>query len=479
MQLHDLTALEVAAAVRDGQATAVEVAEQALRRSVDLGPAFGVFVTVTPDLALAQARALDDRLARGEAGGMPLLGVPCPIKDLNPVAGVPWELGSAALRGTVAEVDDDIVGWLRGAGTVMVGKTSTPEFGLPCYTEPEGAAPARTPWDSTRSAGGSSGGAAAAVAARIVPLAHGSDGGGSIRIPASACGLVGLKVSRGRISPGRLREPGPGLATDGVLSRTVRDTAVALDVLAGPRPGDTYYAPPLDGTFLGACEREPGPLRVGLLTAPVIAADAPVHPACVRAAEQTAQLLESLGHRIDSAPVPFPAERWQAFQALWAVGALSVPLGPGQELALRPLTRWLREQGRAVTGLAHAQALAAVQRLTREVAGAWDGFDVILTPTLAQPPALIGQLRNDDDPAADFAAQTRFTPWTSVSNLTGRPAISLPLHTASLDGVELPIGVMLGGSFGREDLLLAVAAALEAAVGGFSGPPATKAPGGA
>lgn len=177
--------------------------------------------------------------------------------------------------------------------------------------------------------------------------------------------------------------------------------------------------------------------------------------------------------------MPFPAERWQAFQALWAVGALSVPLGPGQEPALRPLTRWLREQGRAVTGLAHAQALAAVQRLTREVAGAWDGFDVILTPTLAQPPALIGQLRNDDDPAADFAAQTRFTPWTSVSNLTGRPAISLPLHTASVDGVELPIGVMLGGSFGREDLLLAVAAALEAAVGGFSGPAATKLPSGA
>lgn len=479
MQLHDLTALEVATAVRDRQATAVEVADHALRRAVDLGPAFGAFVTVTADLARAQARALDDRLARGEAGGMPLLGVPCPIKDLNPVAGVGWELGSAALRGTVAEVDDDIVGWLRGAGTVMVGKTSTPEFGLPCYTEPEGAAPARTPWDSTRSAGGSSGGAAAAVAARIVPLAHGSDGGGSIRIPASACGLVGLKVSRGRISPGRLREPGPGLATDGVLSRTVRDTAVALDVLAGPRPGDTYYAPPLDGTFLGACERDPGPLRVGLLTVPVIAADAPVHPSCVRAAEQTAQLLESLGHQVEPAPVPFPAERWQAFQALWAVGALSVPLGPGQEPALRPLTRWLREQGRAVTGLAHAQALAAVQRLTREVAGAWDGFDVILTPTLAQPPALIGQLRNDDDPAADFAAQTRFTPWTSVSNLTGRPAISLPLHTASVDGVELPIGVMLGGTFGREDLLLAVAAALEAAVGGFSGPAATKLPSGA
>ena len=461
MPLHELSAQEVAEAVRARQVGVVEVTEHALRRAEEIGPTVGAFVTLTPDLALAQARALEDRLARGEAADLPLLGVPCPIKDLNPVAGVAFELGSATMRGNVADLDDGVVTWLRDAGTVNLGKTNTPEFGLPCYTEPDNCVPARTPWDLRRSAGGSSGGAAAAVAAGIVPIAHASDGGGSIRIPASACGLVGLKASRGRISPGPLREPGPGLATDGVVTRTVRDTALALDVLAGPRPGDTYCAPPAHGSFLSACDREPTRLRVGVLTVPVIAAGAPVHPACVEAAMSTARLLEGLGHQVEEAPVPFPPERWRAFQALWAVGALTIPLPPDAEPGLRPLTRWLREQGRSVSGLAHAQALAAVQRLTREVAIAWERFDIIVTPTLAQPPALVGQLRNDADPAADFEAQTRFTPWTSVANLTGRPAISLPLHSATIDGTQLPIGVMLSGRFGEDALLLSVSAALE------------------
>lgn len=463
--LRDLSAHQVAEAVRSRQVSVVEVTEAALRRAEELGPSVGAFVTLTPDLALAEARTLDARLSRGEIADLPLLGVPCPIKDLNPVAGVAFELGSATMRGNVADLDDGIVTWLRDAGTVNLGKTNTPEFGLPCYTEPDNCPPARTPWDLRRSAGGSSGGAAAAVAAGIAPIAQASDGGGSIRIPASACGLVGLKASRGRISPGPLREPGPGLVTDGVVSRTVGDTALALDVLAGPRTGDTYCAPPPGGTFVAACERAVTGLRVGVLTLPVIDGDAPVHPACVEAAQATGRMLEALGHHVDLAPIPFPAERWQAFQALWAVGALTLALPPDAEPRLRPLTRWLREQGRSVSGLAHAQALAAVQRLTREVAVAWQDFDIIVTPTLAQPPALIGQLRNDADPAADFLAQTRFTPWTSVANLSGRPAISLPLHTAVIDGRELPIGVMLSGRFADDALLLSVSAALEAVAG--------------
>ena len=191
---------------------------------------------------------MDARLAAGEPVG-PLAGVPCPIKDLNAVAGVPMEAGSASMAGFVPEISDDIVGWLAEAGSVCTGKTATPEFGLPCYTEPASGEPARTPWDLTRMAGGSSGGAAAAVAAGLAPIAQASDGGGSIRIPASCCGLVGLKASRGLISPGRGRPPGPGLVTDGLLSRTVADTALALDVLAGPRPGDTYFAPRPAGGF--------------------------------------------------------------------------------------------------------------------------------------------------------------------------------------------------------------------------------------
>lgn len=456
-----LSALEITREVNAGQLSAVEVAGAALELAEQRGPRYGAFSSLTPDRAMADAERTDARIATGTR--LPLAGVPCPIKDLNQVADEAWEAGSAALRGNRASADDPIVGWFGAAGTTMIGKTTVPEFGLPCYTEPDTGPAAVTPWDPTRSAGGSSGGAAAAVAAGIVPIAHASDGGGSIRVPASACGLVGLKVSRGLISPGN-RPPGPGLSTDGVVTRTVRDTALALDVLAGPRPGDTYWAPLAPGGYLAACDRTPQRLRIGLLTTPVIA-EADVHPACIEAATSAAHRLEGLGHEIAEAPVPFAAEQWQAFAAVWAVGALGIPLPPEADGALTPLTRWLRDEGRATTGLEYAQALAGIQLLTRQVAEAWDVFDIVLTPTMAQPPAPLGSLRDDADPAADFAAQTRFTPWTSVYNLTGRPAISLPLHTARVDGPdspELPIGVMLGARFGAEDLLLGLSATLEA-----------------
>lgn len=456
-----LSALDIAREVNAGQLSAVEVAEAALALAEQRGPQFGAFTHVAPARALEDARHTDRRIRAGER--LRLAGVPCPIKDLNQVAGLPWAAGSAALQGVVAETDDPIVGWFADAGTSMIGKTNVPEFGLPCYTEPDTGPPAVTPWDPTRSAGGSSGGAAAAVASGIAPIAHASDGGGSIRIPASACGLVGFKASRGLISSGN-RPPGPGLGTDGVLSRTVRDTALALDVLAGPHPGDTYWAPTAPGGYLAACGRNPARLRVGLLTTPVIADEADVHPACLDAVARAALLLEGLGHDVTEAAVPFAAEQWQAFASVWSLGALSIPLPPGAEPLLTPLTRWLRDGGRRASALEFAGALASIQLLTQQVARAWERFDVVLSPTLAQPPAVLGSLRDDADPAGDFAAQTRFTPWTSVYNLTGRPAVSLPLHTATVAGAgspELPIGVMLGGTFGREDVLLGLAATLE------------------
>lgn len=458
----ELGARGLAAAFASGAVAAVEITEAALTLAEQRGPAVGAFVRLAPELALSQAAALDRRRAAGEPLP-PLAAVPCPIKDLTPVAGLGWEGGSAALAGNVAEADDGIVGWLREAGTTMIGKTNTPEFGFPCYTEPDNCAPARTPWDLTRSAGGSSGGAAAAVAAGIVPIAHASDGGGSIRIPASACGLVGLKPSRGRISAGPLRDPGIGLGTDGVITRDVRDTALALDLLAGARAGDPFFAPSPATSFLGACDRDPGRLRVGVLMEPVIVEDSVVHPACLAAVEVVAALLVSLGHRVDLAPVPFPAKRWAAFESVWTVGALSIPLPEEAEPLLRPLTRWLRDRGRAVSGLDYAQAVTSVQQLTRETATAWADFDAVLTPTLASPPAFVGELRNDADPASDFQAQMEFTPWTSVANLTGRPAISLPLGQAMVDGVTLPIGVMLTGRPFGEDTLLGLAAQLEEA----------------
>jgi amidase len=474
--LHALTALELAAAVRGGETSPREVVEHALARAARLGQRVGAFVTLAAELAHRQARAAEERLvvARREgdlAGLPPFLGVPCPIKDLAAVAGVPASLGSAAFRDLVPEVDDGVVTLLRGAGTVMLGKTTTPELGLPCYTEPDVGPPARTPWDLGRSAGGSSGGAAAAVAAGIVPIAHASDGGGSIRIPASACGLVGLKPSRGRVSWGPYGVDGVGLGTHGVVTRDVADTAAALDVLARPWPGDVYRLPPAGATFLDAARRAPGRLRVGVLTEPVIVAGAPVHPVCREAAVNAGRVLEDLGHVVEPAPVPFPAERWAAFRALWSVGALSAPVPPEREGDLVPLTRWLREAGRSVSGLAYAEAVAAVQALAREVATAWAAFDVVVTPTLAQPPAPVGGLRDDADPAGDFDAQSAYTPWTSIYNLTGAPAISLPLHWARLPagavdgpGVLLPIGVMVGARLGEEETLLALAGQLEQAM---------------
>ncbi|TGO05514.1 amidase [Serinibacter arcticus] len=478
------TALEIAAAVRRGEVGAVEVTTAALERAARRGPAVGAFVELTPELALAQAREVDAAVARGEGGdgitGLELAGVPIPVKDLNQVAGVPLRAGSRVLAAQpiVPEVDDGTVVRLREAGSTMIGKTATPEFGFPPYTEPRtgpdgSIVAARTPWDLRRGAGGSSGGAAAAVAAGIVPLAHASDGGGSIRIPAASCGIVGFKPSRGLVSTGPWGVDGNGLATQGVVSRTVLDTALALDVLGrgwpgdGPRPGRSgaprasggLLAAALDGDDDGAVRG----LRVGILTAPVVAGDAVVHPEAVAAAERAVRTLEAGGAVVGTAPVPFTPQEWLAFMPLWSVGALTLPVPDEAEELLEPLTRWLREVGRSVSGADYARAVADAQRVARQVATAWDAFDVVVTPSLAGPPAPVGSIRNDADPARDFEDQKRFTPWTSIANIAGLPSVSLPVHRAVLDDVELPFGAMLTGRLGQDGALLATARHLELA----------------
>ena len=285
--LHDLTALEQGAAIRAREVSSTELVEHYLARIERLSDTVGAFVTVTGDLARRQA------LLAGESVGdtaSPLYGVPTAVKDLNTTAGVVTQFGSATMRGYVPEVSDEVVLRLEGAGMVSLGKTNTPEFGSPCYTEPDVAPPARTPWDLERMAGGSSGGAAAAVAAGLVPVAQGSDGGGSIRIPASCCGLFGVKPTRGRISGSPMYGDPVGLATAGPLARTVRDAAAMLDVLAGPAVGDPAWAPPPPTTFLDACDVEPGRLRIARFLTPVIA-DTDVHPSCVEAYEDATRLL--------------------------------------------------------------------------------------------------------------------------------------------------------------------------------------------
>src|SRR4051794_31572616 len=297
-ELHDLTALEQGDLVRRREVSPLELAEHYLERAGR--DAVGAFVTLTPEPARARARALPE-------GGSPLFGVPTAIKDLNLTAGVRTTFGSAAFADFVPEVSDGVTLSLEAAGMVSLGKTNTPEFGSPCYTEPDVALPAVTPWDHGRGAGGSSGGAAAAVAAGLVPVAQGSDGGGSIRIPASCCGLVGVKPTRGRISGRPMYGDPVGLATAGPIARTVRDAAAMLDALAGRRGGDPTWAPPPSETFLAACDREPGRLRVARFVAPVIT-DIAVDPACMQGWEDASRLLESLGHEVVDVQVPLPRE---------------------------------------------------------------------------------------------------------------------------------------------------------------------------
>ncbi|MER5974262.1 amidase [Streptomyces sp. NPDC002055] len=458
---HELTMLEQAAAIRNGALSPVELAEHYLRRIERLDATVGAYVTVTADRALDDARRAADLLARRGGGDLPpLLGVPLPVKDLDPVPGVRWTGGSAVFADRTAppEAATHLVGLLERAGTVLLGKTSTPEFGLPAYTESRVGPPARTPYDPSLGAGGSSGGAAAAVAAGLAPAAPGSDGGGSIRIPASCCGLVGLKPSRGRVSPAPLGDVS-GLVTAAPLARTVRDTAALLDVMAGPVPGDPSPVAPPAGPFLDWCERPPGRLRIGRWARP----DVPgveVAPEVLDAYEKTSALLAELGHEVVEAEQPLrPGDR-DAFTPVWAVLSALPPVPPEREAELMPLTRYLRDQGRATDGVDYALALAAMQAAGRRFAAGVAPFDVVLTPTLAQLPQPVGALRNDADPAADFRAQLAFTPFTAPWNIAGLPAVSLPLGWT---GAGLPVGMMLGGPHGSEGPLLSLAAQLEAA----------------
>jgi amidase len=459
-ELHDLTALEQAAAVRAREVSSLELTDHYLARIDKLSDTVGAFITVTANLAREQARALDDDVRRGELRS-PLHGVPVPVKDLNLTAGVRTTFGSTVFADSVPEVDDYVVSLLRDAGTVLLGKTNTPEFGLPCYCENGVAPPARTPWDLDRMAGGSSGGAAAAVAAGLAPVAHGNDGGGSIRIPASCCGLVGLKPSRGRVSGGPIKGDVSGLPVEGVLARTVRDAAAVLDVMAVPMPGDPAWAPPLPPgeTFLSHADRPPGRLRVGRFATPVIA-DATVHPEVLAAYEEASRLLESLGHDVEDVALPFPPSVVGLFETVWTVLATLMPVDPAREAELQPLTRHLRERGRSVDGSTFALAAIGLQVIARQVIVAASTYDVLLSPTLAQPPLPIGAIRNEADPARDFEDNKRFTPFTALFNLTGQPAMSLPLGSTA-DG--LPIGVMLAGRPAGDAALLAVAVQVEAA----------------
>ena len=455
-ELHDLTALEQGSAVRRREVSPLELVDHYLERADDVG----AFVTRTRELARDRAAGLMTELSADEpAADEPLWGVPTAIKDLNMTAGIRTTFGSPVFADFVPEVSDAVTLAIESAGMVSLGKTATPEFGSPCYTEPEGLPPAVTPWDRTRMAGGSSGGAAAAVAAGLVPLAQGSDGGGSIRIPASCCGLVGLKPSRGRISGHPMYGDPVGLGTSGPIARDVRDAAAMLDVLAGRRVGDPAWAPAPSSSFLSACDRDPGRLRIARFSTPLVA-DTAVDPECLRAYEDASALLVVLGHDVEDVPPPLAPDAVPVFETCWAVlTALSV-VPPEAEPLLRPLTRWLFARGRAVSGPEFGLAIGELRRVAAAALTALAPYDAVLTPTLAVPPLPVGAIRDDDDPPADFEAQKAFTPWTSAWNVTGMPAVSLPLHWTP---AGLPVGVMLAARPAEEELLMSLSAQVEAA----------------
>jgi amidase len=453
-------ATDLARLVRAGELTARELTEAALERIDALQPELNAFVHVDDVSALAAADAIrpgDER---------PFAGVPIAVKDTAPVAGMPWTLGSYAFGDFVPAHDAFVVRRLREAGFVIVGKTNLPEFGILPVTEPRRFGPTRNPWDTDRTPGGSSGGAAAAVAAGMVPLAHGSDGGGSIRIPAACCGLVGLKPSRGRVSRGP--EQGDDfLVQDGVLTRTVAETAALLDVLAGYETGDATWAPPPAEPFAATATREPGRLRIGVTTTAAI--DAPLDPLCGRAVDDAAELLASLGHEVEQVEAPWAGQSLlEVFTLVFGTpvamglffGAQASDREPAEDL-VEPLSWTIWNGVRERNALDYLLARTQLGVFTRGIVALWNDYDVVMTPALAQRPVRIGEIDAcSTEPWEDFRRSGQFTPYTAIFNVTGQPAISLPLFHGD-DG--LPLAVQLAGKPAGEGELLALAAQLEAA----------------
>jgi amidase len=408
-------------------------------------------VTVCAEEALAAARVADDSPADG-----PFHGVPIAVKDLTATAGIRTTYSSRAFAENVPDFDAAVVRRIRAAGFIVVGKTNTPEFGTTAFTESDLNGVTRNPWSTERTPGGSSGGAAAAVAAGLVPLAHGSDGGGSIRIPASCCGLFGLKPARGRVSAA----PFPsleGLSTAGPISRSVADAAALLDVLAGYEPGDPWWTPPPPRPFSQEVGADPGRLRVAATSTPPY--DAPVDPACMAALESAATLLADLGHDVVEETPPWTVPRLaETFITVWQV---SPALYPGDPELFTRLNRGLVERARETSAAEYATAVFEIQAAARRIVEFWNGVDVVLTPTLALPPVPIGWQEEGADTAfAQLMRNVLFTPFTAIANITGLPAISLPLHWTH-DG--LPVGVQAIGPPADEAVLLRLAAQVETA----------------
>jgi len=447
--------------VRRGEASPKELVEAAIARVEAVNPQLDAVIRTRFDQARAEAA--------GDLPEGPFRGVPFLLKDLGaPVAGEPTAFGI----GPMASVDMPVTSYLaeqfRQAGFVVLGRTNVPEFGTTVTTEPKSFPPARNPWNREHSTGGSSGGSAAAVASGMVAAAHANDGGGSIRIPASECGLVGLKPTRARVSQGPIIGEGwAGGTIDGAVTRTVRDAAAILDAISGQMPGEPYYAPALPRPLREEVGADPGRLRVGFLDRPPADAGYLDDPECRAAVETATSLLESLGHDVSPGhpDAMFAEEFSKSFAAIIAADTeasfqeFEMLLGRAiRDDEIEPRNVNYRQWGKTLTAVDYLNARAAIGLWARQMAGWWQSHDILVTPTLAAPPPRLGWFT--EDPAAEGQRIVSFIPYTAQFNMTGQPAVSLPLHW-SADG--LPVGVQLVAAYGREDLLVRLASQLEQA----------------
>lgn len=460
-ELHHLTAQEQFDWLQRGEISPTELTDHYLARIDRLDAGLGAFVMVTADAARERARTLAAASARSSA----LWGLPFADKDLWQRAGVPTRYGSRLMAEYVPEETDEVPAALDTAGGISLGKTSTPEFGLPSYTETLIGPPARNPWNTNLGAGGSSGGAAVAVAAGLLPFAPGSDGGGSIRIPAAATGLVGVKPSRGLVPGGSGNASLAGLPVAGPIARTVADAAMLLDAMIGEAEFPyTLRAPRGDGgALLGAAVRGEGRYQIGVTTTTPWddAYDISVSPEATAALQLAMTELDGLGHGLEQFELEPDDSYAPNFRTIWQAGAAGIPAEDEQLELLEPLTQWLVARGRELSARSLAAALAGLAQFERSIIRQFSGMDAVLTPALALTPRPVGWY-DAEDAERNFAQQVQYTPFTSFVNVSGLPAIALPVHHTE-EG--LPMGVQLIGRPGGEATLLAIAAQLERRIG--------------
>ncbi|HRK83262.1 MAG TPA: amidase family protein [Saprospiraceae bacterium] len=473
---HD--ALGLAELIRKREVSAAELMEIAIRRTEEVNPALNAVIHKMYDEGRKIAAAADP--------AAPFAGQPFLIKDLGlEVKGFPIRTGCKGYEGYISSEDSFLVRRFREVGLAYFGKTNTPEFGLTPYTEPQHFGPTRNPWNTARSAGGSSGGSAAAVAAGIVPMATASDGGGSIRIPASCNGLFGIKPTRGRLSLGSLKgEMWSGAVTEGCVSRSVRDSAAFLDILSGPAPGEPYIAATPARPFLQELEQDPRPLRIGFSTTHTLGQS--IDPQCVQAVQDTVVLLQALGHQVEEVPLPFTKEDLKDVFTIMVFGEVAADLDKlsrhlGRKVTARdvePNTYALGLLGNAYSAKDFAVALNRWNDISRRVGRFHQQYDMLLTPTVSMPPFPIGALQATPSErrligfinALGLGGLLKsnveelkekifgYIPFTPIANMTGQPSISVPLHWTP-DG--LPVGLMFSAAIGRDDLLFQLAGQLE------------------